>query len=171
MNANAIALTPTTPHRSFGVYARVLATQILYVAPLLWLLELAQNQAWKAVNGTYGWLYPDSPYGWFSFGSMVLWVGSVFLMWTMHYYWFHPRQLKAWARVGIGSVVCWVGEWIGGFMAVALTGKHLHVWPGATLVYVSGPAIFFWVSNVIVYHLLTVHVIDLTPRYDVPADE
>jgi hypothetical protein len=38
-------------------------------------------------------------------------------------------------------------------------------------VYVSFPALFFWVSNVIIYHLLTAYVIDLTPNYDAPADE
>src|SRR6218665_117745 len=167
---NAIALPHAAQRRPFSVYARVLATQILYVAPLLWLLELLQNQAWRAANGTYGWVYPDSPYGWFSFGSMVLWVGSVFLMWTLHYYWFHPKQFRLWTRVGIASAICWAGEWVGGFMAVELTGKHLHVWPGAALVYVSFPVLFFWVSNVIVYHLLTVCGADLTPTYDSPAD-
>ena len=168
---NAIALPQTTSPRSFGVYARVLATQILYLAPLLWLMELAQNQAWRAANGTYGWVYPDSPYGWFSFGSMTLWAGAVFLMWTMHYYVFHPRRVRIWSRVAIASLVCWVGEWVGGYLSVQLTGKHLHVWPGSSLVYVSGPALFFWVSNVIVYHLLTVNVVDLTPEYDAPVDK
>ena len=167
---NALTLPQAAQRRSFGVYARVLATQILYVAPLLWLLELLQNQAWRAANGTYGWVYPDSAYEWFSFGSMVLWVGAVFLMWTLHYTWFHPKQYRLWSRVAIASVICWMGEWVGGFMAVQLTGKHLQVWPGASLVYVSFPAIFFWVSNVIVYHLLTVYAADLTPAYDSPAD-
>lgn len=168
----ALALSSSSPlRRPFGVYARVLATQILYVAPLLWLLELLQNQAWRAANGTYGWVYPDSAYGWFSFGSMALWVGAVFLMWTLHFYWFYPRQVRLWTRVFITSAVCWVGEWVGGYLSVRLTGRHLHVWPGAVLVYVSFPAIFFWVSNVIVYHLLTVYVIDLTPNYDAPADD
>lgn len=166
----AIALPADSQRRPFGIYARVLATQILYVAPLLWLLELSQNQAWKAVNASYGWVYPASPYGWFSFGSMVLWAGSVFLMWTMNYYWFHPRGMRLWTRIALASMVCWVGEWVGGYMAVQLTGQPLHVWPGAKLVYVSFPAIFFWVSNVIIYHLLTAYVIDLTPNYDAPAD-
>jgi len=167
---NAIALPAETQRRPFGIYARVLATQILYMAPLFWLLELSQNQAWKAANGEFGWVYPDSPYRWFSFGSMILWAGSVFLMWTLHYYWFYPKGMKLWTRIAIASVVCWVGEWVGGFLAVQLTGQHLHVWPGSKLVYVSFPALFFWVSNVIVYHLLTVYVVDLTPNYDVPAD-
>ena len=167
---NAIALTADSQRRSFHVYARVLATQILYIAPLLWLLELSQNQAWKAVNGTYGWVYPDSDYGWFSFGSMALWAGAVFLMWTLHYSWFYPKGVKLWTRIAIASVVCWAGEWVGGFLPVVLIGKHLQVWPGTALVYVSFPAIFFWVSNVIIYHLLTVYVIDLTPSYDAPPD-
>jgi hypothetical protein len=167
---NALPLEAGAPPQSFSVYARVLATQVLYLAPLLWLLELSQNQAWRAVNGTWGWVYPDSPYEWFSFGSMVLWAGAVFLMWTMYYYWFYPKGVKPWTRVLIASVVCWAGEWVGGFLSVQLTGKHLQVWPDSKLVYVSFPAIFFWVSNVIVYHLLTVYVVDLTPDYDAPPD-
>ena len=168
---NAVTLTESNPaRRPIALYARIMATQMLYLVPLLWLLELFQNQAWKAVNGTYGWVYPDSPYGWFSFGSMTLWAGAVFLMWTLQFYWFHPRKTRVWTRIAITSVVCWVGEWVGGYFSVHLTGKHLQVWPGAMLVYVSFPAIFFWVSNAIVYHLLTVYVIDLTPHYDAPAD-
>jgi hypothetical protein len=45
------------------------------------------------------------------------------------------------------------------------------VWPGSPLVYVHWCAIFFWMSNCIVYHLVTVDVVDLTPAYDAPPDE
>lgn len=167
---NTLTLTSTTQRPRLHVYARVLATQLLFLTPLLWLLELSQNQAWRLVNGTWGWIYPDSPYHWFSFKSMILWAGCVWLLWTLYFFVYHPRRLSFWTRTLLSTVACWGGEWLGGFLSVELTGKHLQVWPGTLLVYVSFPALFFWLSNVVVYHLLTVYVVDLTPDYDAPAD-
>jgi hypothetical protein len=132
-----------------------LLSQLFYLTPLFWLLELAQNVAWRWVNGSWGWVYPASPHGWFSFGSMVLWASAVGLMWSLHTFWFEPRQVPLWRRIVSGAAITWVGEWVGGFLAVLLTGEPMQVWPGASLVYVSYPAFFFWVSNVTLYFLLT----------------
>jgi hypothetical protein len=63
-----------------------------------------------------------------------------------------------------------MGEWLGGFVAAEILHHPLQIWPGTKLVYVSFSALFFWLSNVIIYHLLTVSVVDLTPAYEAPAD-
>ncbi|XXF77804.1 hypothetical protein P2318_32855 [Myxococcaceae bacterium GXIMD 01537] len=162
---------PGAPERSIAVFLRVLATQVLFITPLFWLMELAQNHLWRAVSGDWGWVYPASPYGWFSFPSMVLWAGAVGIFWALHYFWFYPRDVSPWLRVLVGGLAGWAGEWVGGFLALRLTGQPLHVWPHSPLVYISVPAVFFWMSNVVVYELLTVNVVDLTPDYDAPGDE
>jgi hypothetical protein len=167
---NTLALATELRARTFWTYARVLATQILYLAPVFWLLELTQNQLFRLAQGEWGWVYPASPYGWFSFGSLALWAGAIFLMWTLHYYWFYPKKVTVWRRVLIGAAVSWCGEWVGGFIADKILGSPLQVWPGSPLVYVSFGAIFFWVSNACIYHLLTVNAVDLTPDYDAPRD-
>lgn len=159
------------PEKSLGVCLRVLVTQMLFITPLFWLMELAQNHVWLWTTGQWGWVYPTSPYGWFSFKSMTLWGGAVSLFWGLHYFWFYPRNVKPWLRMVVGGAAGWAGEWVGGFLAVKLTGQPLHVWPASPLVYISVPALFFWMSNVITYHLLTVNVVDLTPGYDAPGDE
>ncbi len=154
--------------KNSGPFLRILLTQVLYVAPLFWFMELAQNVAWRWMNGEWGWMYPKSPYHWFSFGSLILWAGCVALLWSLHYFWFYPRRVKVWPRLAIGAVVCWVGEWIGGYIAANVFNHPLQVWPTSPLVYVHYSALFFWVSNCIVYHLLTIDVVDLTPDYDAP---
>ncbi|MCP3143940.1 hypothetical protein [Pyxidicoccus xibeiensis] len=153
-----------------AAYLRVLLTQVLYIAPLFWFMELAQNIAWKQMNGEWGWYYPESPYHWFSFGSLILWTGCVGLLWSMHCLWFYPRRMTVWPRILISAVVCWLGEWFGGYVAANVFGHPLQVWPGSPLVYVHYSALFFWVSNAVIYHLLTVNVVDLTPAYDAPRD-
>lgn len=168
MNTLTLATAPRA--RSFWTYARVLATQILYLTPIFWLLELAQNQLFRLVQGEWGWVYPASPYGWFSFGSLTLWAGAITLLWTLHYFGFYPRKVSVWRRVLISAVILWAGEWLGGFLADKVFGSPLQVWPGSPLVYVSFGAIFFWVSNACIYHLLSVNAVDLTPDYDAPRD-
>lgn len=153
-----------------ATYFRILLTQVLYIAPLFWFMELSQNVAWRWVNGDWGWYFPESPYHWFSFESIILWAGCVVLLWSMHYFWFYPRRMKLWTRVALSAPACFVGEWVGGYVAANVFDHPLQVWPGSPLVYVHYSAIFFWMSNVIVYQLLTVNVVDLTPAYDAPAD-
>lgn len=168
--SSTVALAPDTQQRSFGVYARVLATQVLYITPLFWFMELLQNLGWKAVAGSYGWVFPESPYNWFSFASMGLWAGSVGIMWTLHYFWFYPKGVKPWLRWLIAGAVCWGGEWSAGYLSVHVIGYPMQVWPGAALVYVGIPALVLWVGDVVVYQVLTQYLVDLTPGYDVPGD-
>jgi hypothetical protein len=167
---NTLTLATGAQVRSFSTYARVLATQILYLTPIFWLLELTQNQLFRWVQGDWGWIYPASPYYWFSFASLAMWAIGIGLMWTLHYYWFHPRKMPVWRRVAWGTVIAWCVEWLGGWVADKVLGAPLQVWPGSPLVYVSFGAIFFWMSNVTLYYLLTVHAVDLTPDYDAPSD-
>lgn len=167
---NTLTLATGPEERSFFTYARVLATQILYLTPIFWLLELTQNQLFRLAQGKWGWEYPSSPYHWFSFSSMTVWALGIGLMWTLHYYWFYPKRVTVWRRVAYGAAITWCGEWVGGYVADKILGTPLQMWPGSQLVYVSFGAIFFWVSNVIIYHLLTVNAVDLTPGYDAPAD-
>ncbi|MBN1209821.1 MAG: hypothetical protein JXB05_33535 [Myxococcaceae bacterium] len=167
---NRLTLVTGQQDKSFFTYARVLATQILYLTPVFWLLELTQNQLFRIVQGEWGWIYPSSPYQWFSFASLLVWALGIGVMWTLHYYWFYPRRVAVWRRVAYGTIAAWGIEWAGGFVHDKLLGTPLQVWPGSPLVYVSFGAIFFWMSNIIIYHLLTVSTVDLTPDYDAPED-
>lgn len=116
------------------------------------------------IQGEWGWIYPASHYRWFSFSSLLLWAGAIWLLWTLHYCWFQPKRLSFWRRVAWGTAFTWGGEWLAGFVADKGLGTPMQVWPGSLLVYVSFGAVFFWVSNVIVYHLLTVNAADVTPK-------
>ena len=167
---NTLTLATGQQERSFLTYSRVLATQILYLTPIFWLLELTQNQLFHMVQGEWGWTYPSSRYEWFSFSSLMMWAFGIGLLWTLHYYWFYPKRVTVWRRVAYGTVLGWCVEWAGGFAAAKIAGNPLQVWPGSPLVYVSLGAIFFWMSNIVVYQLLTVNAVDLTPEYDAPAD-
>ena len=73
-------------------------------------------------------------------------------------------------NLSIHSFGAWCGEWVGGYVSDKFFGNPMQEWPGSPLVYVSFGAIFFWMSNVTIYHLLTVNAVDLTPDYDAPAD-
>lgn len=156
--------------KPLAVYLRVLATQVLFITPLFWFMELAQNHLFLWATGQWGWVFPESPYEWFSFGSIGLWAGAVGLFWSLHYFWFYPRNVKPWVRIVVGGLAGWAGEWVSGYVAAHVLGKPLQVWPGSPLVYVSFPALFFWMTDVVTYHLLTVTVMDLTPAYDAPGE-
>lgn len=153
-----------------AAFFRALGLQLLFITPLFWCLELSQNVAWRWVNGDWGWVYPGSTHHWFSFSSLGLWAGAVALLWVLHTFWFQPWQTKAWQRIITSTLLCWMGEWFVGFLAAEVFNTPFLVWPGTQLVYVSFSALFFWLGNVLIYHLLTQKVTDLNPAFDATSD-
>ncbi|RKG99972.1 hypothetical protein D7X74_38960 [Corallococcus sp. CA047B] len=130
---------------------RVLLVQLLILAPCFWLLELSQNVAFRWMNGDWGWVYPESPHHWFSIVSLGLWSGAVVALWALNTYWFRPARMARWQRVLWASALCWLGQWLGGFLAAEVFHHPLQVWPGTRLVYVSFSALFFWAANALLY--------------------
>jgi hypothetical protein len=150
----------TTDRQPLSISATILALHILYLAPIFWFTEVAQNVLWHGLFGKWGWYYPASPYHWFAFRSLILWAGAVGLIWALEKFLFAPRQLPFWQRVLIGGVVTWCGEWLGGFLGARL-GFPMQVWPDTALVYVHPAAILFWWFNVCLYYLLGVTLVRL----------
>ncbi|MBJ6766167.1 hypothetical protein JGU66_35900 [Myxococcaceae bacterium JPH2] len=157
--------------KTLASFLGVLVRQVLYITPLFWFLELSENVAWRWMNGTWGWVYPESPYEWFSFNSLFLWAAAVTMLWALHHFWFYPRRVKLWQRLITSTVIGWMGEWFAGFIAAEVFHHPLQIWPNSQLVYVSFSALFFWLSNTILYHLLTLNVVELSPAYDLHLDE
>jgi hypothetical protein len=126
---------------------------VIFMTPLFWLLEVAQNQAHRWVRGHYGWTYSASPYSWFSFGSMFLWIGAVVLIWSLDRFVFLPRGTPRWRRLALMALACFAGEWLGGLLG-DLLHHPMQRWTGSPLVYVSPVAYGYWCMNVLCYDLL-----------------
>ncbi|MCY1030244.1 hypothetical protein OV207_02160 [Corallococcus sp. BB11-1] len=133
------------------VVRRVLLAQLLLLVPCFWLLELSQNVAFRWMNGDWGWVYPESSHGWFSVISLGLWSGAVVALWALNTRWFRPARMPRWQRVLWSTALCWLGQWLGGFLAAEVFHHPFQVWPGSRLVYVSFSALFFWAANALLY--------------------
>ena len=141
--------------RRVAGYLGSLAFHVSYVTPIFWFVELLQNQLYWKVTGEPGWTYPLSPYHWFSFESLVLWAGSVTIIWSLNVFWFQRRDVGLLKRMIIAGSICWAGEWLAGFLADRVLGHPLQVWTNAPLVYITFSALFFWWWDVLLYQWLT----------------
>lgn len=127
---------------------------LVFMTPLLWFLELLQNQAYRMVRGEYGWTYPASPHTWFYFSSMFLWAGGIAVTWSLDRFVFVPRGTPQWRRVPLLALVLFAGEWVGGFVGDRILHAPMQRWTDSPLVYVSPIAYGFWLMNVLCYDLM-----------------
>ena len=136
----------------------LLVIQLAYIPFVFWFVELGQNTLTYKVTGQHGWIYPTSPYGWFSFESLISWTTMVIIFWSMYWFVFIPFRLPFWFSMGVSTIVGWVSEWLFGALAVPLFGHPMQIWPRSPLVYVSYFAIVWWFMNSVLFYILVILV-------------
>ena len=138
-----------------------LAIQVFYIGPLFWFMELLQNQVFRlAQGGTWGWVYPSSPYDWFCFKSLALWGGSIAVFWLLEVVWFRKRHKPFWQRMLIAGTIGWCGEWTAGWVSYKIFGVYLQRWNNSSLEFVKVIALPFWWTNFAIFHLLSANLRD-----------
>jgi len=135
-----------------------LASQVMFLAPLFWFMELLQNQLYLWVTGSYGWGYlpgPDGlPTAWYSLLSVPLWAITIATFSLLDGI-FERQRTPYLLRTVIAGVVGFAGEFTAGFVGDRYLHHCLQIWPKSNLVYISLTALPFWCADYLIFHLLT----------------
>jgi hypothetical protein len=135
--------------------------QVIYITPLFWFGELAQNWLYRMVTGHHGWVYPTDPgvpfedcTVWYSLRSLPTWGLSVVVFSALDRL-FERRRIAFGWRMAIAGLIGWSGEWVAGFLSHNCLHRYLQVWPAAPLIYVAISALPLWCLDFALFHLLT----------------
>lgn len=150
----------------FGQWSRRAAVQLLYITPIFWFNELAQNWVFRLATGTFGWGYPSTPdprgpLDWYSLWSLPAWALTVVAFSALQFFFFEraregeAHRVPFWAQVTIAGAVGWGGEWATGYLSTTVLHHYLQVWPSSPLVFVSLSALPFWLVDYMLFHHLT----------------
>jgi hypothetical protein len=141
----------------FGLHR--LLNQVLFISPLFWFMELAQNKLYLLATDRYGWGYEPDAHGvltaWYSFRSLLPWVITVAAFSLLDSLLFERWRLSLIVRVLIAGTVGLIGEWTIGLTFDRVLGHCLQIWPQSRFVYVSPSALPFWCFDYVVFHWLT----------------
>lgn len=135
--------------------------QVIVIAPILWLLELFQNKLYFLATGKWGWVYPNSPYHWFSFETLANWALTVVVIYIVYRVWFIPRYTGILTRILIIGLMGVILEYANGFLYHHVTGSYLFVWEHSRFKYIDFIAIPMWWVNAAAYHFLSVKLVNL----------
>lgn len=135
--------------------------QVIIIAPILWLFELLQNRLYFEATGKWGWIYPNSPYHWFSFETLINWALTVLVIYIIYRIWFIPRYTKLMPRIVIIGMIGVVLEYANGLLYHQFTGSYLFVWEHSQLKYIDFIAIPMWWVNAAIYHFMSVNLVNL----------
>jgi len=139
----------------------ILLRQLIFIGPILWLLELFQNRLYFMATGKWGWVYPDSPWHWFSFQTLPNWTASVAVMFLLYRFWLYPKKINVVLRITIVGLAGFLLEYLNGFAFFSFTGKYLFVWEQSSLVFIDWIALPMWFFNAAVYHFLSCTLINM----------
>ncbi|NOK23485.1 hypothetical protein [Corallococcus carmarthensis] len=117
---------------------RVLLVQVLILAPSFGVLEL--NPVGPSHHGL-------------SLTRLALWGCAVGLLWTLHRYAFGRSRVASWRRVLWVTGLCWLGQWMGGYVAVEALPRSLQQWSAARWIHVGFSVMFFWAATALLYRL------------------
>lgn len=136
-------------------------TQVLYITPLFWFMELAQNWMYLIITGQHGWVYPVDLHvdvknctDWYSLRSLPTWALTVTVFSVLDRLFERRRMAVAW-RLLIAGLIGWAGEWVAGFVSHGYLHHYLQVWPRSPLVYVGISALPLWFLDFVLFHRLT----------------
>jgi len=136
---------------------RRLVTQVLFIAPLFWFMELLQNQVYLLFAHDFGWRYKDA-HGqltdWYSFESLLLWAFTVAVFSLLDVLLFEPRRLPLVLRMLIAGVVVGPASWPRERSSDRVLGHCLQDLAGSFLVYIAPSALPFWIFDFAVFHFL-----------------
>jgi len=139
----------------------IILRQVIFIAPILWILELFQNWLHFLATGKWGWVYPGSEYHWFSFQTLGNWALSVVVIYLVYRLWFNPKKTNTLLRIFIVGIMGLVLEWCNGFLFFQFTGNHLFIWESSSFLYIDYIAMPMWWFNAAVYHFLSMKLINL----------
>jgi len=144
-------------YKKVGVMDNVknIVRQVVLIGPLLWLLELFQNKLYFFATGKWGWVYPQSPYHWFSFETLPNWGLSVVVFYFIYRFWFRPKKMSVAASILIIGILGVVLEWCNGFLMHRLTGEPMFIWEHSSFLYIDYIAFPMWWFNASVYHFMS----------------
>jgi hypothetical protein len=126
----------------------------IFLTPLLWFVELLQNQLYRLIAGDWGWIYPQSPYHWFSFLSLANWSFAVVVYSLLFRWWFDPQAVPAWIRWPVMCVAGFASEFLTGLAWHLATGQYFFIWTHSPLPYIEIWALPLWFSTAILFDLL-----------------
>jgi len=135
--------------------------QVIVIGPILWLLELFQNKLYFIATGKWGWVYPGSPYHWFSFETLPNWGLSVVVIYIVYRMLFIPKRINVFLCIFIIGIMGVILEYANGFLYHHVTGHYLFIWEYSWFKYIDFIAIPMWWLNAAVYHFLTFKLLDL----------
>ncbi|NNC19471.1 hypothetical protein HRD49_23185 [Corallococcus exiguus] len=117
---------------------RVLLVQVLILAPSFGVLEL---DPWGPSHRGL------------SLTRLALWGCAVGLLWALHRYAFGRSRVASWQRVVWVTALCWLGQWLGGFVALEALPRSLQQWSEARWIHVGFTVLFFWAATALLYRL------------------
>ncbi|RKH42636.1 hypothetical protein D7X55_36685 [Corallococcus sp. AB049A] len=117
---------------------RVLLVQVLILAPSFGVLEL--NPLGPSHRGL-------------SLTRLALWGCAVGLLWALDRYAFGRSRVASWQRLVWVTALCWLGQWMGGFVALEALPRSLQQWSAARWVHVGFTVLFFWAATALLYRL------------------
>ncbi|MFP2898334.1 hypothetical protein [Corallococcus sp. 4LFB] len=117
---------------------RVLLVQVLILAPAFGVLEL--NPSGPSRQGL-------------SLTRLALWGCAVGVLWALHRYALGGTRVASWQRVLWVTGLCWLGQWLGGFVTEEALPRSLQHWHGARWIHVGFSVLFFWAATALLYRL------------------
>jgi len=142
-------------------FIRPMFTQVVFIAPALWLLGIFLNWLYHSATGGWGWIYPHTSYRFFSFMSLGNWVLAVIVIYLAYRLWFIPGNVNFLLRIGIIACLGFIVEFLNGYTHFYFTGEFFFVWPGSGQRFIAPIALPMWVLNAAVYHYLSVRLVNL----------
>lgn len=117
---------------------RVLLVQVLILAPSFGVLEL------DPLGPSHRGL---------SLTRLALWGCAVGLLWALHRYALGHSRVASWQRVLWVTALCWMGQWLGGYVALEALPRSLQQWSAARWIHVGFTVLFFWAATALMYRL------------------
>src|SRR3989338_886660 len=104
---------------------------------------------------SYGWVYPSSPYNYFTFSSVQSWAVMPILFWAIYYYFLLPRNTNKWLGFVINGTAGYVTEFIIGYITAEILHQTMQEWPNSPFKFVGGLSCYcLWLSNAALYYWL-----------------
>lgn len=137
---------------------KTIILQSVTIGPVLWLFEILQNAIYMIFTGNWGWIYPASPYHFFSFQSIPLWLTAVAVIFTVYRFLFLPRNMKFIYRIIITALIGFILEWTNGYTYNLMTSHHMFIWEKSAFLYIDFIAYPMWCINALIYEIMSPHI-------------
>ncbi|NOK37976.1 hypothetical protein HMI49_32720 [Corallococcus exercitus] len=117
---------------------RVVLVQVLILAPAFGVLEF--NPSGPSRLGL-------------SLTRLALWGCAAGLLWALHRYAVGRARVASWQRVLWVTALCWLGQWLGGFVTGEALPRSLQEWHGTPWIHMGFSVLFFWAATALLYRL------------------